>query len=136
MCFLIDLPRNSGGQRTDPGDLTPFAKELIHFLTAMTLDQKVIDSLRKFDFSRTANLAFVHSMYVLPRHRAYCSGDIISNFRYSGGAHTGADIKRTGYCGLGTAVQKLGLHTEKALNVDFVVCNSHTKYRQTAMLTI
>lgn len=33
-------------------------------------------------------------------------------------------MKRTGYCGLGTAVQKLGLESEIAPNVDFVVRNS------------
>ena len=64
VCFLIDLPRIPDGKLTEPGELTHFAKELIHFLTAMGLDQKVVDSMSKFDFSRTANLAFVHSMYV------------------------------------------------------------------------
>jgi hypothetical protein len=62
---LIDLPRNPDGKLTDPGVLTHFAVELIHFLTAMGISQGVIDSMRKFDFSRTANLAFIHSMYVI-----------------------------------------------------------------------
>ncbi|TVY49909.1 Tyrosyl-DNA phosphodiesterase [Lachnellula occidentalis] len=102
VCFLIDLPRNPDGELTEPGELTYFATELIHFLTALGLDQKVIDSMRKFDFSRTANLAFVHSI---------------------GGSHTGSDLRRTGYCGLGTAVKQLGLDSEEALDVDFVAAS-------------
>ncbi|TVY39670.1 Tyrosyl-DNA phosphodiesterase [Lachnellula subtilissima] len=102
VCFLIDLPRNPDGELTELDKLTHFATELIHFLTALGLDQKIIDSMRKFDFSRTANLGFVHSI---------------------GGSHTGSDLKRTGYCGLGTAVQQLGLDTEKALSVDFVAAS-------------
>jgi hypothetical protein len=43
-------------------ELTDFGTELVHFLKAMGLDQAIIDSLRKFDFSRTAHLAFVHTM--------------------------------------------------------------------------
>jgi len=62
VCFLIDLPRHPEGTTTDPSELTHFAVELIHFLTAMGLDEKVVDSMRRFDFSRTAGFAFVHSM--------------------------------------------------------------------------
>lgn len=40
----------------------------------------------------------------------------------SGGSHFGQDWKRTGYCGLGAAVSKLGLQTKRPLDVDFVVC--------------
>ncbi|TVY28988.1 Tyrosyl-DNA phosphodiesterase [Lachnellula hyalina] len=102
VCFLIDLPRNPDGELTELGKLTHFATELIYFLTALGLDQKIIDSMRKFDFSRTAHLGFVHSI---------------------GGSHTGSGIRRTGYCGLGTAVQQLGLDTEKALSVDFAAAS-------------
>jgi hypothetical protein len=42
--------------------LTPFGEELLHFLRAMGLDKPQIESMRRFDFSRTAHLAFVHSM--------------------------------------------------------------------------
>jgi len=41
----------------------------------------------------------------------------------SGGSHSGAQWKRTGYCGLAAAIQSLGLATEEALNIDFVVRN-------------
>ncbi|KAF4628738.1 hypothetical protein G7Y89_g9417 [Cudoniella acicularis] len=99
ICFLIDLPRRPEGQLTDPIDYTFFEAELTYFLKAMGLKQSIIDSLRKFDFSRTAPYAFVHSI---------------------GGAHSGSDFKRTGYCGLGTAVQKLGLQTEQDLSIDAI----------------
>ncbi|TVY80638.1 Tyrosyl-DNA phosphodiesterase [Lachnellula suecica] len=102
ICFLIDLPRNPDGKLTELGGLTHFGQELIHFVTAMGIDQKIVDGLRRFDYSRTANLAFVHSI---------------------GGSHTGSELKRTGYCGLGTAVQKLGLASEIALSVDLVAAS-------------
>lgn len=40
----------------------------------------------------------------------------------SGGSHTGIQMKRTGFCGLGSAIQTLGLRTSKPLTVDYVVC--------------
>lgn len=61
MVFLIDLPRLPAGQ-TDLTNLTPFAAELLYFLEAMGLEQGLISSLKKFDFSQTAHLAFVHTM--------------------------------------------------------------------------
>jgi hypothetical protein len=84
----------------------------------MGLDETLIDSLRRFDFSRTSHLAFVHSMLVDPRF----SGVKPHPNRCSGGSHSGKDWKRTGYCGLGTAVRNLGLHTEETLDIDIVVC--------------
>jgi len=45
--------------------MTFFEKELVHFLKAMGLAKEVVDSLYKFDFSRTKGLAFIHSMFVL-----------------------------------------------------------------------
>jgi hypothetical protein len=58
---MIDLPRLARGQVTDP-DGVGFLRELLYFVRAMGLDQSTIDSIRRFDFSRTAHLAFVHSM--------------------------------------------------------------------------
>jgi hypothetical protein len=51
-------------------------------------------------------------------------------FDCSGGSHTGSDLKRTGYCGLGTAVRKLGLDTDAALSIDFVVRNFSFQSKQ------
>jgi hypothetical protein len=58
---MIDLPRLARGQVTDP-DGVSFLRELLYFVRAMGLDQPTIDSIRRFDFSHTAHLAFVHSM--------------------------------------------------------------------------
>lgn len=58
--FLIDFPRKrnySQEQRT-----TAFFDELVYFLRASTLHEKIITKLSDFDFSETANIAFVHTM--------------------------------------------------------------------------
>ena len=101
MLFLIDLPRLSGNERASKGSLTPFGRELVIFLEAKGLLPSVIDSLYYFDFSRTKNFAFVHSI---------------------GGVHVGKDEswRRTGYCALATAVKELGLETNEALSIDYV----------------
>lgn len=101
MVFLIDLPRLMGSQDSAPENMTLFGRDLIYFLEAMGLQQKVIDSIYRFDFSKTQNIAFVHTI---------------------GGTHSGKHEpwRRTGYCGLGRAVEKLGLKTSEALSIDFV----------------
>lgn len=63
--FLIDLPRLPNGEKASDDQLTPFAQDLLHFLHAMTLTPRTIESLKRFDFSNTKHLAFVHSMFVL-----------------------------------------------------------------------
>lgn len=40
---------------------------------------------------------------------------------FSGGSHTGDVQKHTGHCGLGAAVRYLGLETNEAVEIDFVV---------------
>jgi hypothetical protein len=62
VCFMVDLPRLAHGQFTDSNHLGFFGTELLYFVHSMGLDKSVIDSIRRFDFSRTAHLAFVHSM--------------------------------------------------------------------------
>jgi hypothetical protein len=119
---LIDLPRLPEGKPSD-GKLTEFAKELFHFVQAMGLDEKLISSLRKFDFSRTSHLAFVHSMLVYPDDPECLRNATLTSA--SGGSHSGRNMKRTGYCGLGTAVRNLDLHTEELLDVDVVVWIFH-----------
>ena len=101
MVFLIDLPRLPDNRTTAVADMTFFGQELVHFCKAMGLQEDVVNSLCRFDFSGTKRIAFVHTI---------------------GGAHTGDDEpwRRTGYPGLGRAVQHLGLNTEKALDIDFV----------------
>lgn len=96
--FMIDLPRLAS-RSTAPEDMTFFGQELIYFCEAMGLERSIINSIYMFDFTATRDLAFVHTI---------------------GGAHLGDSWQRTGYCGLGRAVQKLDLATDRALNLDFV----------------
>jgi hypothetical protein len=70
--FLIDIPRSSDGKIASDDKLTPFARELIHFLKAMGLDSTIVESLRKFDFSNTNHLGLVHSMYAATCKPATC----------------------------------------------------------------
>ncbi|KAF2817202.1 phospholipase D/nuclease [Mytilinidion resinicola] len=93
--FLVDLPRRSG--KDADAELTPFAKELFHFVRAKGLPEKVLKGLKNFDYSRTNHLAFVHTI---------------------GGSHHGEDLKRTGIPGLSRAVRSLNLETDN-LEVDF-----------------
>jgi hypothetical protein len=60
--FLIDLPRRPDNAVGRVEDLPPFGQELVHFLEAQQLDPLIIKGVLKFDFTRTAHLAFVHSM--------------------------------------------------------------------------
>lgn len=65
MVFLVDLPRlPADGPRPSKQDLTTFGQELIYFLEAMGLEDKVIQGVLLFDFSRLKDIAFVHTMYV------------------------------------------------------------------------
>lgn len=107
MLFLIDLPRLPGNERASKGSLTPFGRELVVFLEAKGLFASVIDSLYYFDFSRTKDFAFVHSI---------------------GGVHIGKDEpwRRTGYCALASAVKEMGLETSEALSIDYVTSSLGT----------
>ncbi|KAH7393195.1 tyrosyl-DNA phosphodiesterase-domain-containing protein [Cadophora sp. MPI-SDFR-AT-0126] len=101
VCFLIDLPRLPPDSPAT--ESTHFAEELFFFLDAMSLDHGTVNSLKKFDFSSTSHMAFVHSI---------------------GGSHLEQAIwHRTGYCGLGTAIQRLGLQTDAALDIDFLAAS-------------
>lgn len=59
--FLIDLPKLKG--TSDGAHDTQFYKELVYFLTASTLNDKIIERFKEFDFTETKRYAFVHSMY-------------------------------------------------------------------------
>lgn len=63
MVFLIDLPLIEDPAKPKPdGALTPFGEELCFFLRAQGVDDKMINSLRKYDFSETARYGFVHTI--------------------------------------------------------------------------
>ncbi|KAJ5203938.1 tyrosyl-DNA phosphodiesterase-domain-containing protein [Penicillium cinerascens] len=98
--FLIDLPKKG----TQPGfcedSKTPFYEELVYFLKATTLNEKIIQKMDNFDFSKTARYAFVHTI---------------------GGPHNDESAwRRTGYPGLGRAVTNLGLRTTAPVNLEYV----------------
>ena len=101
MVFIVDLPRLPSGQHTTREHMTFFGRELIYFLEAMGLERSIIDSVYNFDFSQTKDIAFVHTI---------------------GGTHLGEGEpwRRTGYCGLGLAINELGLMTDEPLSIDFV----------------
>lgn len=63
MLFLIDLPRKSDGG-TGIDDATPFRDELVYFLKASNINEKIIDKMLQFDFRKTTKYAFVHTMWV------------------------------------------------------------------------
>jgi hypothetical protein len=100
MVFLIDLPKLESPNL----EQTFFLEELLYFCSEQNIPLSVINELVSYDFSETKQMAFVHTI---------------------GGSHGGEAWKRTGYCGLGTAVKKLGYHSGKGLEVDYVVCVLH-----------
>ncbi|KAH8879396.1 phospholipase D/nuclease [Thozetella sp. PMI_491] len=103
MVFLIDLPKIEDAEQRAASKLTAFGEDLCYFLSAQGLDEKLIGSLGNYDFSETSGYAFVHSI---------------------AGSHQSEDAwRRIGYCGLGRAVQGLGLGTRGPVQIDFV-CSS------------
>lgn len=107
--FIIDLPRLPVYLKADESSVadkhesdatawTQFASSLTDFLTKQKLEARVTESLRTFDWSATANVAFVHT---------------------SGGAWYGPDMNSTGLTGLSRAVKSFGLATNNDLQIDF-----------------
>ncbi|KAI0166227.1 phospholipase D/nuclease [Xylariaceae sp. FL1272] len=97
MLFLIDLPRTDEPKLGAERSL--FGQDLCFFLRASDLGDSLIESLSKYDFSAADRYRFVHTI---------------------GTSHTGEDWRRTGYCGLGRAVQSLGL-TATDVELDYIV---------------
>lgn len=82
MLFLIDLPLiEDPAKRVGANEpLTPFGEELCFFLRAQGVDDKMVNTLRKYDFSETARYRFVHTI---------------------AGSHSEPDLlQRTGYASL------------------------------------
>ncbi|KAL8303793.1 hypothetical protein RB597_004822 [Gaeumannomyces tritici] len=97
--FIIDLPPVGDLAGSEGNTLTSFGEDLCYFLKAQGLEESLIKSLRKYDFTETSRYGFVHS---IP------------------GSHMGDSWNQTGYCGLGRAVNKLGLATDQPIEVDLV----------------
>ncbi|KAJ0425349.1 phospholipase D/nuclease [Aspergillus carlsbadensis] len=96
--FLIDLPKWDPTVPTNDSK-TRFYTDLVYFLKASTLHDNIIAKLKDFDFSKTAQFAFVHTI---------------------GGSHLGSSWKQTGYCGLGRSLEALGLKTNTPISLDYV----------------
>ncbi|PNP39472.1 hypothetical protein TGAMA5MH_08490 [Trichoderma gamsii] len=67
MVFLIDLPRLDHPASTHASAArnhapTRFYTELVYFLQATGVGEKMVASLANYDFSRTADIAFVHTI--------------------------------------------------------------------------
>jgi hypothetical protein len=62
MVFIIDLPLLETAEQREAQKLTPFAEDMFYFLSAQGLDESLLNSLKKYDFSETNRYAFVHSM--------------------------------------------------------------------------
>jgi hypothetical protein len=96
--FLIDLPRLKDHDQGSKPDLTFFGKSLVYFLEKIGLQESARKGVLSFDFSNTANLAFVHSVF---------------------GPHYDDALNRTGYPGLSQAIRELGIKTRDDLQLDF-----------------
>lgn len=103
MVFLIDLPRIKDQAERAMNPLTPFGEDLSYFLHAQGMDDKILQSLRNYDFSETSRYGFIHTI---------------------AGAHSESHVRqRTGYCGLGRSVAALGLAVGGQIDLDYV-CSS------------
>ncbi|KAK3401197.1 tyrosyl-DNA phosphodiesterase-domain-containing protein [Sordaria brevicollis] len=98
--FIIDLPLLDDPDMTR--ELTPFGEELSYFLKAKRLDDNLIKSMKKYDWTETKRYGFVHSISA---------------------SHVDDKAWRTGYCGLGRAVKSLGLGTSKTIEMDVVAAS-------------
>lgn len=58
---MIDLPRLAPGVKAEEPN-TNFKEELVYFLKASKLRDDAVKALDEFDFSKTAQYAFVHTM--------------------------------------------------------------------------
>ncbi|KAF2140511.1 uncharacterized protein K452DRAFT_273095 [Aplosporella prunicola CBS 121167] len=97
--FLIDLPRLPDNQRIDESNLTFFGKELLGYLRYCNMGTSVANSMLKFDWSETKDLAFVHT---------------------KGGSHVGGDAYKTGFPYLSNAIKKLELQTaQDTMEMDY-----------------
>jgi Tyrosyl-DNA phosphodiesterase len=100
MMYIQDFPRLANPKT---GSLSQFANDLILFIKAQNLPSHVIDKVREYDFERSEDIQFVHSI----------SGDHLH------------DIERHGKNGLAAAIQRLDLKPtqDEMLQLCYVVRN-------------
>lgn len=80
------------------------------------LDSKIVASIFNFDFSATKDIGFVHTIGGVHTDNAAN----VAPGTTAGAANSTEAWQRTGYCGLGRAVKKLGLDTDREIKVDYV----------------
>lgn len=96
----MDFPKIDVGEEPNSTH-TPFSESLIHFCEASEMPEDVMNRLKKdYDYSKSLRYAFVHSI---------------------GGSHFGDDAAGTGFCGLSQGVRQLGLQTNEALDIHYIV---------------
>lgn len=62
MVFIIDLPKFETAEQREAQKPDPFSSELFYFLRAQGLDEKLVSSLRNYDFTEASRYKFVHTM--------------------------------------------------------------------------
>ncbi|KAK1236935.1 hypothetical protein MKX08_007883 [Trichoderma sp. CBMAI-0020] len=115
MVFLIDLPRLDHPASTHASTArsyapTRFYTELVYFLQATGVGEKMVASLANYDFSRTADIAFVHTI----------PGSHSANKAERTGMSSCPVQAKTGprYVGLAASVADLGLASADPVDVD------------------
>lgn len=98
LVFLIDLPRLPDSQRGSKDSLTQFGKELLYLLEKSTAPTDAIEGILSFDFAKTQDIAFIHSV---------------------GGASFGVDQLRTGFNSLARGIVNLNLKPKGALHIEY-----------------
>jgi|SRR5579862_1328565 len=58
--YIQDFPRSSSEQSTE--DLTQFAQDLLFFVKGQGLPQHILDKIHEYNFEKSADIGFVHSM--------------------------------------------------------------------------
>ena len=96
MLFVIDLPLRNPATKNH---VTSFQEELVSFLKVQEMYQDVLEKIELYDFSKTKDFAFVHTM---------------------GGSHYEPRLRTTGICGLSSAVKALALDTKGGIQIDYI----------------
>ncbi|KDN68412.1 putative ubiquitin interaction domain-containing protein [Colletotrichum sublineola] len=113
MVFLIDLPKLESTQQTATPAETLFGTELRRFLRALGLDEKLVKSLDSYDFTETSRYGFVHSMLVSAMQVAM---PMILGSTQASLPAIGRNARPSR-----STVRSLGLATEDAIDIDYVV---------------
>jgi hypothetical protein len=100
--YIQDFPRCKSKQSLE--DLTQFAKDLLFFVRGQRLSQHILDKFLDYNFEKTTDIGFVHSM----------SGEHLE------------EVSRHGKNGLASTIKRLGLDPsrDETLQLGYVVRDS------------